>query len=360
MTSARFSDFAGAVRRILELQRPDGAIPWVEAGVVDPWNHAECAMALAVAGEGDAAIHAFQFLEETQNADGSWWADYGNAAPIDTEEQRMAGPDGPPIRDTNYAAYPAVALWRLHRLEDGSDTLARFAPTIFRALDFVLAHQSPEGDIRWAAPDPHAAHDDALVAGNAAIHKSLDAGAAIARALGAGERAARLLSARRRLGDALRTRADRFDRSWGSKRHFSMDWYYPVLSDALSPPASRMRLAARWSEFVMDDHGCRCVSSQPWVTVAETCELALACMKVGWRASARSLLAWIESQRDGDGAYWMGRQVRDDVFWPEDRPSWTAAAAILAHDAFDQRTLGWDVLIAPQATLRDDATPQAI
>ncbi len=360
MTEPPFSDLSGAVRRILELQRSDGAIPWVEAGVVDPWNHAECAMALAVAGRREAAHQALVFLEKTQNADGSWWADYGNAAPIDANAQRMTGPNGPPIRDTNYTAYPTVALWRLYRLERDAGLLARFSPTVFRALDFVLALQSPHGDVRWAAPDPHASHDDALVAGNAAIHKSLDAGAAIARAIGEDERAAWLLAARRRLGDALRHKAHRFDRSWGSKRHFSMDWYYPVLSDALSASASRTRLAARWSEFVMPDHGCRCVSSQPWVTVAETCELALACLKVGWRATARSLLAWIETQRGVDGAYWMGRQVRDEVFWPEDRPSWTAAAAILAHDAFHRRTPGWDVLIAPQAAPRDAATPQAI
>ena len=34
-------------RRIAEVQRPDGMIPWFEGGHCDPWNHVESAMALS-------------------------------------------------------------------------------------------------------------------------------------------------------------------------------------------------------------------------------------------------------------------------------------------------------------------------
>ena len=42
--------FDGAVRRILDLQRPDGSIPWYDGGVIDAWNHTHAAMGLSVAG----------------------------------------------------------------------------------------------------------------------------------------------------------------------------------------------------------------------------------------------------------------------------------------------------------------------
>lgn len=343
---AAFADMAGAVARILELQRADGAIPWTEAGVVDPWNHAEGAMALAVAGEVEAARRAFDFLKDSQNADGSWWGDYGNAAPLDEDAARLAAPKDPPLKDTNYAAYPSLALWRIHRLGDGEDWLAAYGPMTLKAMDFVLAQQSGEGEIRFAAQEGAQTRDDALVAGNASIHKSLEAAAALAAGLGEAERAARYVEARARLGAALREKPHRFDRTWGSKARYSMDWYYPVLSGALDHETAGARLDARWTEFVEPGLGCRCVADQPWVTAAETCELALACLKLGRRDAARALLAAADRLRDEAGAYWMGRQFEEGVFWPADKPSWTAAAAILARDAFDALTPGSGTLIA--------------
>ena len=49
------ADYRGAEGRILEVQCQDGAIPWYKNGPWDPWNHCECAMALAVTGQVGAA-----------------------------------------------------------------------------------------------------------------------------------------------------------------------------------------------------------------------------------------------------------------------------------------------------------------
>ena len=49
--------------------------------------------------------------------------------------------------------------------------------------------------------------------------------------------------------------------------------------------------------------------------------------------AAADLLAWQDAHRDAEGAYWMGWQFEEAILWPEERPSWTQAAAILAHDA---------------------------
>jgi len=42
-------------------------------------------------------------------------------------------------------------------------------------------------------------------------------------------------------------------------------------------------LQTRWSSFVEHELGCRCVSDEPWVTVAESCELTLALLAAGER-----------------------------------------------------------------------------
>ena len=51
--------FDGAVRRILDLQRSDGSIPWYDGGVIDAWNHTHAAMGLSVAGCRHSYLHVF-------------------------------------------------------------------------------------------------------------------------------------------------------------------------------------------------------------------------------------------------------------------------------------------------------------
>jgi hypothetical protein len=74
------------------------------------------------------------------------------------------------------------------------------------------------------------------------------------------------------------------------------------------------------------------------VTVAESCELAIACVMAGWHTEAAKLLAWMESRRDSTGAFWMGWQDVEKIDWPAERPAWTQAAYVLAVDAVDRIT----------------------
>ena len=85
-----------------------------------------------------------------------------------------------------------------------------------------------------------------------------------------------------------------------------MDWYYPVLSGAVSAEQARQRIDGRWSEFVLDGVGVRCVADHHWVTAAETAECAMALDAIGMRDRATSLLRWTRHLRDDDGAYWTG------------------------------------------------------
>ena len=319
-----------AAARILDVQTPDGAIPWTENGIFDPWNHVESAMGLVVAGEHAAAIRAYEFLRATQNEDGSWWGEYGAAAPIGAGE-RLVAPKGPKIRDTNFSTYIAVGLWHFYLATGDGALLRRFWPCLRAAIDFACALQSPEGEIRWAARDPHTANDDALVAGCSAIHLSLAAAIRIADKLG--ENFEAWAQARIALGRALRAKPHRFDRSWESKAGFAMDWYYPVLAGVYDEAQAARRLDARWREFVIEGEGCRCLASAPWVTSAESAELALALCAIGRQDQARALLDWQAARLSREGGFWMGTDIPSQTHWPIERPAWTAAAILLAADA---------------------------
>ena len=130
--------FDGAVARIIELQRPDGSIPWFDGGVVDPWNHTEAAMGLAVAGERERSERAFAYLAENQLADGSWWGQYGSAVPMDESHYTGDGKEKG-IRDTNFCAYIATGIWHHHLLYRDEAFLDCYWPVVEKAIDFVLS-----------------------------------------------------------------------------------------------------------------------------------------------------------------------------------------------------------------------------
>ena len=203
-------------------------------------------------------------------------------------------------------------------------------------MDFVLALQSPHGDIDWAVNNDGSPKGDALITGCSSIFKSLECAHNIAITLG--EERPEWLDARALLGDALRNRPERFDRTWESKSRYSMDWFYPVLTGVVTGAAARERLAARWDEFVEAGMGCRCVVEEPWVTVAESCELVMALLAADDHARAVELYSWLHQWRSDSGDYWTGYQFVEDLLWPDERPTWTAGAVLLAADALTRHT----------------------
>ncbi|MBE7159804.1 MAG: prenyltransferase, partial [Williamsia herbipolensis] len=119
-----------------------------------------------------------------------------------------------------------------------------------------------------------------------------------------------------------------------------MDWYYPVLGGALTGAAAEDRLAASWDAFVVPGLGVRCVADRPWVTGAETCELAMALAAAGQADAAAEQLAAMQHLRHEDGGYWTGYVFADDAVWPVERTTWTAAAVVLAADALSRTSPG--------------------
>ncbi|WP_417477316.1 prenyltransferase/squalene oxidase repeat-containing protein [Maricaulis sp.] len=342
---ARQIDIAACADHIERLQRPDGSIPWVEAGIWDAWNHGESVMALAIAGRGAAARKALDALFERQDEDGGWRGDLGASVPLDDANRRLVPGTPETARDTNFSGYAAVTLLRSMLALDTPAELSRYWPQLRRAINWVLSHQTRHGDIVWRAPDTGETMEalDSLRAGNASLYKALECAIQIARMLGHDDR--EWMQARQRLGAALRENDARFDRTGIDRRRYAMDWYYPVLAGVLPIETGRARLYARWTDFVEPGLGCRCVADEPWVTAAETAELALACMAVGKTSQATSLLADLAPLAAKDGGYWMGWQFEEGVIWPYERPSWTAGAMVLAADAIQGLSKGSTLLI---------------
>ncbi|MEO1552346.1 MAG: prenyltransferase/squalene oxidase repeat-containing protein [Pseudomonadota bacterium] len=327
----RASQLRSAVRRILQIQQADGAIAWFETGPWDPWNHVESAMALCAAGEVSAAAKAYDFLTATQRPDGAWFGEYGNALPI-VDRLFISREPAPAIVDSNFCAYPAVGI--LHYLEHTNDRERVWSwwPMVARALDFVLTLQRPDGTICWSLEASGTDEEDALLAGNASILKSLECGIRLAMVFGQPDD--RWRRAHTALRAALRTAPHLFDRR-GKGERFAMDWYYPVLSGALDQATARARISARWDDFVPDGRGCLCVIDEPWVTAAETAELVLALIAIDEPNRAEALFSGLLDIRDENGVFWMGWQRQEQIFWPQEQPSWTQAAIILAADALD-------------------------
>ena len=313
------------VEFILDTQEASGEIPWFVGGHSDPWDHVEAAMALSIGGEYAAAERAYRWLAETQLDDGSWWAGY-RGHEVDNGERR----------ETNFVAYFATGLWHHYLITENREFLAELWPAVEKAIEFVLILQTEHGDIHWAIRADGSAREDALVTGCSSIYKSLECAHNIALTLGLHR--PDWLEARARLGEALRHKPERFDRTWESKARYSMDWFYPVLTGVLSGRDATERLKARWGEFVEEGLGCRCVADEPWVTVAESCELVMALLAAGDHARAVEVYSWLHHWRLDEGSYWTGYQFALDIMWPDERPTWTAGAILLAADALTEYT----------------------
>ena len=118
-----------------------------------------------------------------------------------------------------------------------------------------------------------------------------------------------------------------------------MDWYYPVLGGVVRGAAAAAAAAGALGRVRRAGARRRGASSdQPWVTGAETCELALALDAIGERDAALALLAEVQHLRDADGSYWTGYVFEDGARWPVERSTWTAAAVVLAVDALSRTT----------------------
>ena len=302
---------------IAALQLDTGMIPWFPNGHCDPWNHVETAMALDVAGIHDAAERAYEWLVDIQLPNGSWWNYY---LPDGTVEEAKL--------DTNVCAYIATGVWHHWLCTWDRGFVDHLWPTVQRSLDWVLSMRKPDGTVLWARTEDETPWDYALLTGSSSISHALRCGAQLAELTD--EPRPDWVAASALLADLVATRPDAFE----PKDRWAMDWYYPVLSGALTGEAAKARLADSWVTFAMEGKGIRCVSDEPWVTASETAECAIAYAALGDMSTATELLDWTRPHRRADGSYDTGIVYPSLVRFPADETSaYTGAAVILAADA---------------------------
>jgi len=304
------------VRSILKVQKTDGEIPWSNGGKTDPWDHVENAMGLSVAGYLKEAELAYEWSFKMQNEDGSWLASYKNGKP---SEMR---------KDANMSAYIAVGVLHHYLISNDVSFLKKMWSSVCAAIEFIISLQAPTGEIYWSVAENNIIEQRALLTGSSSMYMSIKCALAIASYLG--KTKPRWEFANKKLSMAIRKRPHLFD---NTKSRYSMDWFYPILSGAITGNEAKHRIEKYWDKFVVEKWGIKCVSDQPWVTMAETSELVLALAAIGDFERAALLFDWIKDKKDEDGTYWTGVTYPDNVIWPEERTTWTAAVILLANDA---------------------------
>jgi hypothetical protein len=332
MDSSKIEFYKSSVEYILKVQNEDGSIPWEENKKLDPWDHIEAAMGLSVAGKKEEAESAFLWLKENQLSDGSWYSEYLMSSPVAKR------------KETNFSAYIATGLWHYYLIFEDKNFLKFMLPTITKSVNFVTSMQTEQGDIYWASEEDKEILDDSLITGSSSIYKSLECASAIFNLLG--ESSLQVDISKKNLKDSILNNPERYDRNWESKSRYSMDWYYPILCGIYDDKKSIKDIETKWSKFIVDDMGCKCVEEEPWVTVAESSELVVALVKIGLREEALKIFNSLHQWRDTqDGLYWTGYVYKDKKFWPVEKPTWTAGAVLLAADALYEFTPGSELFL---------------
>lgn len=319
LTASQVADTAASIAR---MQEPSGAVPWTVGEHVDIWNHVEAAMALLVGGQVEAAERAYAWIPTMQREDGSW--------PM----KIVAGEIEDPRGEVNMSSYFAVGLWHHWLVRRDAAFVRRYWPSVRAGLEWVVSRQLDFGGLDWAQTwqDGHPGNGEAgaLLAGSSSVYQSLRAGVALADLLEDPQPEWELAGGR--LGHAIREHRDLFL----DKSTYSMDWYYPVLGGAVRGREAFEMLERRWDDFVVPGLGIRCVDTNPWVTGAETCELAMALDSIGDHRRAWQVVKDMQHLRTDDGSYWTGWVFGNDVNWPHEHTTYTAAAVILAVDALGE------------------------
>ena len=297
-------------------QKDSGEIPWFIGGKTDPWDHVEAAIGLSTGGYFEEARRAFEWLASMQLEDGSWYSSYLDGNPVDM------------TKESNQSSYIAVGIFHYYLITQDKHFLEYIWPSVCAGIDYAVGLQGKSGEIYWARNPKGSIDPMSLLTGSSSVYMSLKCALVLALLLGKSK--PHWQEALRRLGDAIRYRPYLFNKS---KSRYSMDWFYPVLCGSLTGAEAKKRIDKSWNKFVVEGLGVRCVSDSPWVTMAESSELILALAAMGKTELAKEIFSWLQNKKYDDGTFYCGITFPDMVIWPEEKYTWTNAAAMMAADA---------------------------
>jgi hypothetical protein len=301
---------------LVNLQRENGDIPWHKDGKTDPWDLVEAIMGLNIGKQFNASLLAFEWLKNIQNTDGSWYSSYIKGKP----EDRTC--------ETHMAAYISVGLFHTFLMTQDIKLLEEYWEVMEKAINYAISLQTKTGEIFWAKSPEGVVDPMSLLTGASSIFLSLKCAVTIADILGRRQRPWEISF--NELGKSIRENTHNYN---VSKSRFSMYWFYPILSGAITGAKAELRIEKQWNKYIIEGQGVRCVSDQPWVTIAESCELVLALNAMGSVKKAKIIFSWIQDRIYEDKTYWCGYTYPDMVVWPEEKYSWTNAVVLMAADA---------------------------
>jgi len=322
--------FLEIAKSIKKIQLKSGAIPSNKDNSHDPWDHIESIMGLNFLQDKESADLAFDWLKNNQNADGSWYSKYLDEKPIELN------------KPTHYSPYISVAALHHYKIFSDKKKLSELWKTISLALDFSINLQNPNGTIPWSVDKNNKIEEDFLITGSSSILKSIECAIKISRILEEGDNNS-WIRAYKSLAMAIKNPKGLFDVTIDRSR-FSMDWYYPIISGALSSEEKDFYIKKILKDFYVDGLGIKCVREEPWVTVAETSEFIITLVISNRLEEARKIFSEAMNITDENDVPYMGWQYEQNIFWPEEKPSWTSAALILAADSIYNFSSGSDIL----------------
>ena len=311
-------------------QLDSGAIPSNADLSHDPWDHIEAIMGLNFLNDKESSDLAFKWLKNNQNKDGSWYAKYFNNNPIELN------------KPTHFGPYISVAALHYYKIFSDKDKLLELWETIDSAINFSLNLQDSNGTIPWSVDKNNQIENDFLLTGASSILKSLECAIAISKILDLDSNK-KWTKAYELLAYAIKNPKGLFDKTIDRSR-FSMDWYYPIISGVLSDSEKDKYIKKIYKDFYIEGIGVKCVVEEPWVTVAETSEFIVSLVISNEIEEAKKLLIEVMNISDLNDIPYMGWQYEENIFWPEEKPSWTAAALILAADSIYDFSSGSDIL----------------
>ena len=323
---------------IKSTQLKSGAIPSDDNQNHDPWDHIESILGLNFSKELNSSKLAFKWLINNQNSDGSWFSKYDDETPIEKN------------KPTHFGPYIALAALHFYKIFDDKEYLRELWPSINSAVNFSINLQTANGTIPWSIDSDGLIEEDYLLTGSSSILKSIECAIAIAKILQDNRYINKWTQSYRSLANAIKNPANKFD-LLKDRKSFSMDWYYPIISGCLNESEKLAYIDKIFKDFYVKDLGVKCVVHEPWITVAETSEFIISLVIAGRKKDAQKLLLDVLNISDETGIPYMGWQYEENIFWPNEKPSWTSSALIIAADTVFNFSNAANLFTSDQSTL---------
>ena len=298
----------------------------------------ESILGLNFSKELNSSKLAFKWLIDNQNSDGSWFSKYEDEKPIEKN------------KPTHFGPYISVAALHFYKIFADKKYLKKLWPTIESAVNFSINYQITNGTIPWSIDSDGLVEEDYLLTGSSSILKSIECAIAIAKILDNKSNINKWTQSYHLLADAIRNPESKFD-LLKDRKSFSMDWYYPIISGCLCESEKLFYIEKIFKDFYVKDIGVKCVVHEPWITVAETSEFIISLVIAERGKDAQKLVIDVLNISDETGIPYMGWQYKENIFWPDEKPSWTSSALIVAADTLFNLSDAADLFTINQSTL---------